>query len=1130
MNTEYQALEYRPVSLDTKQGCDRVTPRHSGLTTVPLKPVDLIRDDEAKECYTSDIAKQCESFPPVQGILEDDDCESNTLEQFGLICKSTLDLDQKYDLSVLVSTPSCGVLELIEAELVLIKQGFKDCSSAAQLADVRIDDPTFVELCDIYSRRKNDTSRWVRFSFFFNNYKVLKAHYSCVWNVIIDFFRIIIIYGYMIDKRKLRSRMIRCFTSYAYQVSLIEPIERVPLSKGNVGVLPDATADERKYGTFLTSTWIKVIKYKLAAYISVMKDTETEMLLPPSPLLADDNPSILIDKEFHSWFNLASNADTLGRDVWRLSLIDSLTRGVKKGCDRPTDSDCALSCLKTYFKFVTEKPFPEKIDYELPISVYDLDFTEESSIENQGLFPVKSQVHALTIPLYAEHLLPQLSRAIDEIVTMEFKPTFRTCPSFSSCTDNKRALGGHVPVIKKVLQVFFGDPELAETLTGKSVKFYIVTDCDKIYKFQDNQRISWFKLKLIKDLLDYKNLTEAEKRLTNQLADIHYDLEPEECESFADNFDIADPTFCGILKHGEMCSVPFLEVDFDHGIGDYVDFEILSEHCLANQQPIRLIGLKESLKIRGITTPGGLETWLLKPFQKFLSRCLSQFAVFGATTKPLDCFMLTDMFHGFNLDELTFTSGDYDDATNELRQYLTEYCIVQICKKLDLSENYSNLARQSLCDNLVFLDIKDSRGMMIKCYNDQWEAQPMGKVLSFTILCIINFALVRYSMEIDKFLGAPIYGGLLNQFKKQPGLKTEGFIDLASYTIPQYYPINNANLLINGDDCLFLMKRPEIWENVTSLGGLKNSIGKTLLSKRYVEMNSRTFKVIFEFGLVKSFIQIPFINFGLVKGLVRSSGSEDRNSTSQFLDAVACMGAKHHELVLDLPFYNELDHLFKHYHNQYLLSDKISGLPYYVPYWLGGLGLDPGPDFATKISSDQLKCCSWIYKNYEKLHINSLSCDDDCIIDEVVGQLTKRMLKEEGVPSDLIPFSTLVDEFGVSWNIEEENDAAYTKIVEHVWRTKEFLEFFQVQDQSSILLRKKIRMRKLNSNKKIWQDAYHLVLKSPMKIKEIKWTKLWHEKRRRRIPLRLKDQATYNREQAHLNGPCFLVRKLKIEI
>jgi hypothetical protein len=855
-------------------------------------------------------------------------------------------------------------------QVALVRSRCTYAGSAVTLLDLESYEPKFSEVLRLVeSRNRSPKTRLLRVVDFYLSSDKLKDEFISLWQVIVDLFRSVIIYGLKIDPRRLRGRMLRVWLNYSILTS------ELPSSKVVLG-------DEFNY-----SRWTKTVKYKLAAFAAWGKKSD---VLPKSPFTMDDNPSWILDREFTEDFIFLRK----GCDYWAMSLIDTLCRGVKKGAPRATDEDCLINCLETAILFTTPKVKPTY----LGLTVSDM----ETEIE----------------------------RTVDEILgDALFEPKWNSCPSFSSCTENKLHNGGHVKVVKQHIAPY------PRTLTVK-----------------------------VKHGMAYEPTPDLHCNHTE-------DPDPQ-CVAPLVSEDQGE----SVSEYGEMRSIKYLEItnNPDH-LGTDLDIEQLCRECLEKPSVIKPIGLKEALKVRGITTPAALETWLTRPLQQFLFKQLKQHAVFGVTATPLRAEHLQQAFQVLFPGE-KIVSGDYDNATNMMIGSYTRVCIRRICSRLGLSEDYSRICERALCDCEFDFTYFNNADVKREFKATQIEAQPMGKVLSFSILCIVNFAVCRKACELD---------------------------------CASIITINKFRGLINGDDCCFPIKNFDHWVGCSAMVGLNNSIGKTFWADSFVEMNSRTFLLDGKrdsINLVTDihFTEIPFLNFGLMKGMVRSDGGGYSNTDvkkisseyRELAEAVSRMGWCHRELTRGFEFaFDDLTNLFKHYHNRFLLSPYLEGIPYHIPTWLGGLGLGVGHQPQWLISDVQRKCAGWIYQNFNKLKPANVALSKTCLLDDIVEREFDRLLKENDV-QDIDPFQRLETEDGIfSVDIQQENQLVYGQVIESTWRTKELNQFFVDVDDDFILLSSRIAAKKLQHNTDIWRQAFAICEYKQPDRPVLPWYKIWAQKK-----------------------------------
>lgn len=286
----------------------------------------------------------------------------------------------------------------------------------------------------------------------------------------------------------------------------------------------------------------------------------------------------------------------------------------------------------------------------------------------------------------------------------------------------------------------------------------------------------------------------------------------------------------------------------------------------------------------------------------------------------------------------------------------------------------------------------------------------MGSIISFPFLCIANAAMCRYSME-------------------QSNLCMYRVTDQGGRRLGRLAP-----LLINGDDCLLRVHKylgREFWEAATSVGGLESSVGKTYFSDQFCTINSTIFDL-----KEGSWVESKYVNLGLMLGRSRvfkvnarrrpeilaelaglhsekkKKGKGNRNTTKvvQMLKAelaamdpdiqVHQMGVISRELKRSCPPSMWLDVKRRFiYHNMEILN-RAKGIPWFVPEWLGGLGLPF--DQESERDDTTRKCCSVIRsglarsdKNYV---IASPEKSDEWQMHVLVMKYLKEQRAEEPVP------------------------------------------------------------------------------------------------------------------------------------
>jgi hypothetical protein len=376
-----------------------------------------------------------------------------------------------------------------------------------------------------------------------------------------------------------------------------------------------------------------------------------------------------------------------------------------------------------------------------------------------------------------------------------------------------------------------------------------------------------------------------------------------------------------------------------------------------------VLGLAEPLKVRPITAGPPLTQTALKPIQKWLWRVLKKNSVFQLIGTPVTPEIVMKQLGELGFNE-EFTSGDYKDSTNNLHSWVSE-CLADelslILSENNLTEEEGGIPSEMLSDLMVLMkriltkhillnpayngDYRQGYHLRPEWFEDQKEGQLMGSVVSFPFLCMANAALCRYALEVSS--------------KKR--------FRVVDRYIPKHLL---APLLVNGDDCVFRGKVDVLftnWEKITSFGGLESSVGKTFKSRKFLTINSVCYKYrdptwqeasgLYEYDL---YHQLKYVNLGLVYGQ-KKNGDTGKGFYQ--------LGAIHRDLARTCPpeyFVQASEMMIKKASKpRYIVQRdddtgkviKIDGLPlvkldffadirnselpWYIPEWLGGLGLVP---------------------------------------------------------------------------------------------------------------------------------------------------------------------------------------------
>jgi hypothetical protein len=265
-------------------------------------------------------------------------------------------------------------------------------------------------------------------------------------------------------------------------------------------------------------------------------------------------------------------------------------------------------------------------------------------------------------------------------------------------------------------------------------------------------------------------------------------------------------------------------------------------------------------------------------------------------------------------------SGDYVSSTNRIHAWVSERIVNRIMLRLG-----ENMPREELI-KLPTNFLSNLKTLMLRALTKhifidkdgnerpQTEGQLMGSIVSFPILCIANAALCRMSLE-------------------QSSLHNRRFPVI--YRITKNGPGKPAPLVVNGDDCL--LKGPkkvlrQVWETVCGFAGLESSVGKTYFSDYFCTINSTIFK-----REGSEWTEAKYVNLGLLKGMKRMGAGMNKNFNSQV--GIHQLGVICRELKRSCP-----THLWLKVKKRFIYYNSIElkrypGIPWFVPEWLGGVGL-----------------------------------------------------------------------------------------------------------------------------------------------------------------------------------------------
>lgn len=279
-----------------------------------------------------------------------------------------------------------------------------------------------------------------------------------------------------------------------------------------------------------------------------------------------------------------------------------------------------------------------------------------------------------------------------------------------------------------------------------------------------------------------------------------------------------------------------------------------------------VVPIIEPLKVRVITKSEAIPQYLSKAWQQAIHSGLRRLKPFSALDHPLDGTDINDLVQSSRSIEGAWRSGDYKGATDGLDQRVTEIVASKILRFLSpwLTEGELHMLMSNLVNQEIEYPQLDSEPGDT---NIQRNGQLMGSILSFPILCVINY--MTYFLSVSRLSegfhvwrldGKPerdqrSIRRLRNRFRKEP-------------------------VLINGDDILWKGCNGQYirWEDNLRYFGFKLSQGKNLCSEKFLMINSQLYinkKTTSPSGDDDFFMGCDYGNLGLLKGRSKVGGQTD---------------------------------------------------------------------------------------------------------------------------------------------------------------------------------------------------------------------------------------------------------------
>lgn len=318
-----------------------------------------------------------------------------------------------------------------------------------------------------------------------------------------------------------------------------------------------------------------------------------------------------------------------------------------------------------------------------------------------------------------------------------------------------------------------------------------------------------------------------------------------------------------------------VEVRRHFGAINLAEFESLAKEQYNGDVCAAVEFVEDPAKIRPVTKDN-FELGMLKPLQKAIHthlRGFDQFSLIGeqVTADHIEVFKR-------RVDEF-FISGDYTAATDNLAMDASTGC---------LSAILANMRSDWACDPVLQVMARDSMKNVEIHYPDklglspfkQTSGQLMGSLLSFPVLCVLNYAM--WAECVSRRTGA------------YPTVSRGG-----KWT-------DSNKVLINGDDIAFCCdaKFYKTWWSLVQEIGFKPSLGKNYASKRFIMINSQCF--IFENGSPRL---SPWLNQGLLLPLGETKTSKAMNdalASESDATPLESLGKMHDDFLAGIPKHKAL--------------------------------------------------------------------------------------------------------------------------------------------------------------------------------------------------------------------------------
>jgi hypothetical protein len=375
------------------------------------------------------------------------------------------------------------------------------------------------------------------------------------------------------------------------------------------------------------------------------------------------------------------------------------------------------------------------------------------------------------------------------------------------------------------------------------------------------------------------------------------------------------------------------------------------------------LALAEALKVRVISKGPPFIYTALKPLQRYMWKTLKSLPVFKLIGTPVTPLYVSRQMGNVLPAGYSYLSGDYEAATNNIKSWASDIVVHTVSSCIGLSDVERELFQLALTGHVLNRKDFDPK--------PQRSGQLMGSIVSFPVLCIINAAVCRWALELG---------------------------DSRKWSLSDArLAINGDDCLLRTND-----RGHTAWRKISSYFGLKPSEGKYYFSDKFLEINSREFhhvevpsripctkyvnrltgrvhekmpelyqdmedgfdslpvsfhdsrflgrahdmgrfypRDLFDtvhYERMCNFLAVPFVNMGILKGLKRSSTGSSKKGVETIV-SIESLGMCARELLRDCPPCVDEKSLLRRFisHHKKILNEIR--VPWFIPEWLGGVGL-----------------------------------------------------------------------------------------------------------------------------------------------------------------------------------------------